>query len=855
MPRPFVGRDREQAELRALFSEVAEGNGSVALLAGEPGIGKSRLLEELGRDASRQGMLCVWGRASEVGGAPAYWPWLQVLRAILAVRDPASIVALLGHRGPMIAQILPELSVHFDEPPPSLEPAQARFMLFDAVATLLVNFTHEEPLLVLLEDLHMADPSSLALLTFVGRQLRTSRWLCVGSFRDSDAERGELASHLTELSQLGPLIELGRFDERDVTRFLEETSGKPVDPERARAIFALTEGNPLFVAEAARSSVSPELGSMGSTIDVPGRIRHAIRQRLERVSSRTREVLRVAGVLGRSFDERSLEFLLDSADAERAAKSAAPLSLGTLREALAEATIAALVNETLPGSYEFSHILVREVLHRELDTGDRKRLHLLLAERLQEVGEAFTPPSELAHHFLEAGIPGRERAVEALRVAGRRAQEQLAFGEASRAFARAIEVLDQVPEVSQQQRLELLLELGASQIQGGQVEDGQAACFAAAELSRSLGDAPAFARAALACGRVFVFAHVDARLVRLLREALVELGKGEPVLRVQVMARLAAAMQPAPNPEDPIRLAREAVIEARALGDERVLLLVLRSAGSALMDLGDLDERLALNTEHLELATRLGDISEAFRAQARLIFDCFELGRHAEVTLAIEAAGRLAEELDTPFHLWRAVAFKAMRALWLGRFDEAERLRGEARRIGERTDDPNLVRGLLLQELQHLRLQGRFAELQKLLELVPRTFPGGAGRLMSEVCVASHLAAMGRDDRTLAVLTKDTTDLAIGMGDLSLIDSLAEVAVATRDRELASRALAAFQRRPRGWTSGGMTELTWRAPSQRALGLCELALEHHDEAARHLEAALSACERAGAQSWSGWHRQ
>ena len=201
---PFVGRAPVMRELQAALASATGGSGELALLVGEPGIGKTRTAEEFSRLARAEGARILPGHCYEGDGAPAFWPWIQVLRASLRDRDRSLLVDELGSSGAELVQLIPEMREHLAEPAvlPALDAQQVRFRLFDAVATYLRRASNTQPLVILLDDLHWADKSSLLLLRFVARELRESKVLIVACYRDIELRRGHpLAEALGELTR------------------------------------------------------------------------------------------------------------------------------------------------------------------------------------------------------------------------------------------------------------------------------------------------------------------------------------------------------------------------------------------------------------------------------------------------------------------------------------------------------------------------------------------------------------------------------------------------------------------------------------------------------------------------------
>ena len=220
----FVGRSAELSELRGAVNEARAGRGGVWLITGEAGIGKSRLAEEVAREAAAAGARAVWGRCWEAGGAPAYWPWIQLLRGVL--RDAAPDVVTPA-RAAQLAQLLPELGDAVTAP---LSPARARFELLDAVAGALCDAARAAPLILCIEDLHAADASSLLLLDFVGRQLRAARVAVLGTYREVEAHAAEHGDLLLRIAQEAQTLALRRLGHAEVRQLLATLAGEPPAP-------------------------------------------------------------------------------------------------------------------------------------------------------------------------------------------------------------------------------------------------------------------------------------------------------------------------------------------------------------------------------------------------------------------------------------------------------------------------------------------------------------------------------------------------------------------------------------------------------------------------------------------------
>src|ERR687896_984570 len=253
----FVGRQREMGKLKGALEDALSGQGQLLMLVGEPGIGKTRTAQELAAHAETQGAQVLWGWCYEEEGAPPFWPWLQPIRSYVQQRDPEQLKVEMGPGAADIAEVVSEVQGKLPslEPPPALQPEQARFRLFDSIATFLKNAAQTQPLVLVLDDLHWADKPSLLLLQFLARQLAGSRLLLVGCYRDVELSRQHpLCEALAQLSrepvfQRQPLRGLSREDARC---FIESAAGIQPSPRLVEAIYAHTEGNPFFMTEIIR---------------------------------------------------------------------------------------------------------------------------------------------------------------------------------------------------------------------------------------------------------------------------------------------------------------------------------------------------------------------------------------------------------------------------------------------------------------------------------------------------------------------------------------------------------------------------------------------------------------------------
>jgi tetratricopeptide (TPR) repeat protein len=422
----------------------------VFLISGEPGIGKTRLADELGAEAASRGMRVVWGRCWEGGGAPAYLPWVDVLRSLIIhePRERERHSALPAE----IAQLIPELSSEATMPRVSADPAQARFRLFDAVATVLKQLARAEPLLVIIDDLHEADHSSLELLKFVARGLTDSRIVIVGTHRDAEVRRSPyLSESIGEILRYGRAIPLAGLDQNEVTQLVEHRAQRLPSAAFASELYRVTAGNPLFVDGITRVLLAERKLGTSDRIDlrgfkVPEDVRGAIRKRLGLLSTQAQSVLAVAAVLGQEFDTGLLRRISN-------------LSAGTFCELMDEASEVGVVAPSSHDSYRFTHPLIREALYKGSTEAERMRLHRVIGEALEQMHAANLTPhlAALAHHFREACIV--EKAIDYSIRAGEAAYAVYAYAEALAQWEAALEVAER-HGVEPARRADLLFRLG-----------------------------------------------------------------------------------------------------------------------------------------------------------------------------------------------------------------------------------------------------------------------------------------------------------------------------------------------------------------------------------------------------------
>ncbi len=797
-------------------------------------MGKTRLVERLAEMAEEAGCKAHYGHCWEAGGAPALWPWIEATRSLLRAAGEGPAARLPPRLRQRLAPLLPELSAPADPGEESLEPEQARYQLMDALSLLISEAATEAPGVIILEDLHAGDASSVALLRFLLATVRNAPLLLVGTLRPSEAASPSHAD-LLALCRADGAIHLQPLDRQAVEAYFRgvvdggrEDAESQADRDR---LYELTEGHPLFMAEMMR--LREQLGRLPEVEALPRSLLTAIDERLDRLPEEVRRTLRVAAVLGREVRTPALSALLEEGPdlTEAASRS------------LREATRAGILLPLAEGHFRFAHILLREALYQRLTSTERAELH---GKRARELSvRARQEPSawfEAAHHFLESHAV--EETLVALERAAQVALERLAFDEAVALLERALGAARLRERQEPTFVVELSLRLAQALLQAGRVVEGRELCHRVADRARALRDAQLACRAALLCGSVYVFAHVDPKLVEILEMAQSLLAPSDVAQRAEVKARLAAALQPSQFPARPIALAREAIAEARSVGDPSLLLRVIRSACSAMMDLTDPAERRALNEEYIRLADALDSNAEAFRGYCRLTLDCFELGELARVRGLISEMERRAARIDHPFYLWRARSFRAAEATYSGRFAEAESQWREAERLGARSRDPNAQRAVASGRVRLARARGEESQLPHLALDVEAAFQDEPfGRLLS----CGPLAQAGARQELRARFKTSDLQLSFDVGDLQALTEALWVADALGDgallRKIREQALPHAGR----FVSGGMTGMTFDPPAMHIVARAAHFLGDAEEAAEYYDRTLAELDRT--QGW------
>jgi len=859
----FVGRQPELGALQGALEHAVSGRGRLVMLVGEPGIGKTRTAQELANRAVQHSVLVLWGRCNEESGAPPYWPWVQAIRSYVRDSDAEALRQDMGAGAADIAEIVSDLRERLPnlQPPPRLEdPAQARFRLFDSITSFLKNAARRRPLMLLIDDLHWADTSSLRLLAFLAAEIADSRLLLVGTYRDVELSRQHpLSDTLGELARLHLFqrLPLSGLNRDDVGRFIEATAGMAPPPWLIDAVNTEAEGNPLFLKEIIAYLVHERIldpkgsahldelrrgASRGPAIRIPEGVREVIGKRLNRLSESCNRILTVASVIGREFDFEILLRLIDGTAEER------------VLEGLEEALAARVIEEMPPPAverYQFTHALIRETLYEELMTARRAKLHRRVGEALEELYRANMEPHlpQLARHFSEAAHGSDvDKAVEYAMRAGERAEALLAYEEAVRFYQSALQSLELKEPVNEAQRCTLLLSLGEAQRMANEFDQALGTLQRAADGAKAARLPGLFARAAVAYEyTVWRSGRADVATVRLLEEALQGIGDNDITLRARILSGLARAILYAGAPKQAATYAEQAVAMARRLDDPAVLATSLNILFEISLEAEAAKQRLALATEMLQAAEQAGNFEIVGLAHSRRMIALLELGDIRAADAAIESQERVCDaHIRQPAYASPVAGFRAMRALMDGRFAEVEQLALGALALAERARmDYSGPFGMQMFTLR--REQGRLRELEPAL-----------GTFVSEHAAASTwrpglallYAELGHEQDARTEFENLTSHDFAGIARDALwttcMTYLAEVCAALGD---ASRAATLYQLllpyAERNIVSGGGVICCGSA--SRYLGLLAATMSRWDDAERHFDDALAMNARMGAR--------
>jgi DNA-binding CsgD family transcriptional regulator len=675
----LVGRQQELSKLWRLFEETLTGRLQVVLVDGEPGIGKTRLLREIALHTEETGALVLHGGASEAEGMPPYLPFLEALGRYIRTAPREQLLSQVGPLAPILAAILPELTLALGELPHSypLSAEQARLRLYEAVGTFLVALATSAPLVLLFDDLQWADPASLDLLSHIARHYSSSRILLVGTYRSGELignpalERAILG--LTRLRLLTTLS-LTPLPEAEVALLAQNALGVPVDREATRLLYTHSEGNPFFAEEvlhvwleAGALTEQARLFTLERSLDtvLPSSIIGLVRQRLSHLPAHTVEYLRVASLIGRAFDVVFLAEVLGQ-DAE------------AVEVALQAAVQAGIIRLDPSSSLIFSHDKIRECLTTSVSLIRRQRLHGFIGRSLEARADSGSAQSlaDLAFHFTRSG--DRTRGAYYARLAADKALQNSAPEDAMKHYRAVLDLLSpHDPE-----RGALLQRLGEAAILAGAERDAIAAFDEAQSEFLRRQERQAAARAAYGSGRAWARLEAHAKAQAAFETALTELSDHPGPERVEVLVALATLTAVSLGKQrEGMTYSEQALEEAQHLQDKHVEAMACRTVGNLLMRNNQLAEALPLLERALTLAKEIDDLVEASECCACLTLAYIWSGHVRQAQHITYERLRFAERSHEPYQSRHIFVFLALFATGQGNFAEAERQLAQAQSV------------------------------------------------------------------------------------------------------------------------------------------------------------------------------
>ena len=837
----FVGRQRELGELTSALDDAIAGRGRLVMLVGEPGIGKTRTARELSTIAEQRGAQALWGRCYEGEGAPPYWPWVQPIRAYVQQAEAERLRSEMGPGAADIAEIVPEVKDRLPdlEPPSALDsPESARFRLFDSVTNFLKRASENQPLVLVLDNLHWADRSSLLLLEFLTQEIGSSRLLVLGTYRDVDVSRHDpLSQALGNLirEQSFHRVQLRGLSQKEVEQFAETVTGAGLAPALAQAVHARTEGNPLFVGEVVRLLAQEgQEGNPEADIRIPEGVRDAIGRRLNLLSEECNRALTVASVVGREFTLELLVRLIDDSPQNK------------LLDILEEGLAAKVIEELPPvvGRYQFSHALVQRTLLDELSLTRRVQLHARIAETMEELYEydAEAHAAELAHHFAEAQtLLGIERLVKYSKMAGDQALANFAHSEALSHFQRALAAMEGQP--MNVETAEILFGLGRAQVailQEREAEDSLTRAFDFYVESKQLAQAMAIVESLPPGTGLIGFTDITLRALELVQPESLQEGR--------LLCRYGVSLGHELKDFDGAKSAFDRALEiARREGDAALEMRTLAAAADVVGWQLRFKEALELSLKAIELSNYVEDLYAEALARTWANVCLTATGEPKRARPHGEACLSVAEKLRDNYRLGVALWSRQLPDSYSGNWNEAREygIRG----ILESPREPRILCTQAVIEYQVGDYDRGKEYLERVLELPHTSMAGPIEQKLSHA--ASAISTIGYitgnsehlDTAESAAKEALITPVVAPITEFLARNSLALIAAQRGDVDLAQQQYVSLN---------SAKAIMIISCCDRLLGLLAQTMGNLDDAQAHFEDALAFCRKAGYRPELAW---
>lgn len=857
----LFGRGVQQEIIAKAWAAAQAGERRVVFLAGEPGIGKTRLAAEMARSAHGEGATVLFGLCDEDVSLP-YRPFVEALRHYVANAPDHVLASHVRSHQAELTRLVPELRDRVAGlPVPQLAEAETkRFLLFEAVLGLLSAAAQDAPVLLVLDDLQWAGADDLLLLKHIVRSPVPLRLLIVCTFRDTDLSREHPLTPLLADFRREPGVErvaLGGIDEAAVVALVTASAGHLLSAPGvalARALHRDTEGSPFFITEILRNLA--EAGTLYreeerwtykgdiASLGIPDGVRDVISRRLGRLSETSNRVLGLAAIVGRQFDLALLAKVAAGMDG-------AGLSEDAILDSLDEASSAAVVAE-VPGErerYSFSHALIRSTLYDALSQARRRRLHRRVGEALEELvhGRAGARIDELAHHWLaSADATDNAKAIGYARQAAERAAAGLAFEAAVLLHERALAVLEPADRDGEMLRCDLLLGLGDVQRSAGDARFRQT-MEKAAVIARQLGDMHRLGLAAVGSGHpggVQWGNSVDQSLVALYSEAIAGLGDTESDLRARLLGQLAIELKYGPERQKRHLLSAEALGIARRGGDRLMLARALSARIFAVEDPTTLVERLQMTAELEALAAALGNSELGCLTARQRFVALLESGDGVGAERALVRCGQLAVQLRVPFFDCFVRFVRTMWALMQGAADAEQQIFATFQ-AGMAIGLPQAGNALGAQMFELRTRQGRLGEQLDAIRASVKTHPNVSAFNAALVFSLCETGALDEARVHMQTLIANDFSLPLDMNWPGTMHFLGEACGALRDRQAA--AMLYPRLKPVAEQVGVTAAVRCDGSLAHPAGILAGCLQQWSDAELHFEHAMEVNDRIGAR--------
>lgn len=793
----IIGRQREVSLLWERYEASVAGQMTITFVSGEPGIGKTRLLDELATRATAADARVLRGSATEAEGMPPYLPFLESLGHYIRMAELDELRAYTGASAAILAALLPELQVRLGKLPTSfqLPPEQARLRLYEAIAALVAAIASEQPLLLLLDDLHWTDPATLDLLCYIAAHERDARLAIVGAYREGEATHQQAFERmLATLHRLRivTLVALGALATGDVTRLAQSYLGGALEPSASRLLYLQSEGNPFFAEELLQSWIESEhlaparpeqagakLWSISGVpdVDLPASILMTIRQRLARLPPTTIELLRNAAIIGRTFDAALLAEITGEAPE-------------TLEERLLVAAHARLIHVGHPGNFMFVHDKIRECLYADVTAARRTRLHARIGRSLEVRATPHNARqiADLAFHFTRSG--DRERGVRYAWQAGDAAMAASAFEEAMAHYRDALELLDGADA----HRGAALLALGEAAILAGSEREAMSIFALARTALQATGDLAAAAQASHGLGRAAWRLEDLASAQSAFETTLALLSADATAERAHALVDLGTLLGVTMHRyADGLTYGQSALALAEQTRDGKLIAPALRTVGNMLARANDLEAGLPLLERALTLAEDADDMAEAAECCACLALAYLWIGDLDRMDVVNTKRAEYAQQCHDLHQMRHAHSMRAIFHGYEGELQTARELLAEAEQVIVRLADPEPLAFLRVVQGTVAYHIGDYAQAAALFETGCRIF-----RVIGPNALVWFLgwpglahAQLGNAEAARSVIA-EVESLVAGIPPTSMpvmeaLTPVAQAAVTLGDAELAAR--------------------------------------------------------------------